>query len=62
MSERTNCPLRLTNGNCVPIGGFCTSVNDEICKGLKNAYEHGKHDGVEQYLREREEDEEWEWE
>lgn len=42
------------------IGGFCTSVNGKICEGLKNAYKRGKHDGVEQYLREREEDEEWE--
>ena len=59
---RKDCPMRHENGNCLPVGGFCTSVNDEICKGLKSVYEHGKHDGVGQYLREREEDEEWEWE
>lgn len=33
--------MRHTNGNCLVIGGFCTSVNDEICDGLRNAYEYG---------------------
>lgn len=46
MTERDDCPLRHANGNCLPVGGFCTSVNDEICKGLKQAYECGKQDGV----------------
>lgn len=39
------CMLRHANGNCLAIGGFCTSVNDEICKGLQMAYDHGRHDG-----------------
>ena len=34
--------------------------NTELEEKLRQAYERGKHDGVEQYLREREEDEEWE--
>ena len=33
--------MRHTNGNCLVIGGFCTSVNDEICSGLRNAYAWG---------------------
>lgn len=33
----------------------------EFEEKLQQAYERGKHDGVEQYLREREEDEEWEY-
>lgn len=41
MNGREECPMRHTNGNCLAIGGFCTSVNDEICNGLRNAYECG---------------------
>lgn len=32
-----------------------------LLKEQQSAYERGKRDGVNQYLREREEDEEWEW-
>jgi hypothetical protein len=28
--DRANCPMRHENGNCLPAGGFCTAVNDEI--------------------------------
>ena len=43
------CPMRHKNGNCLPIGGFCLSVNEDICKGLMQAYECGKRaDVVEQ--------------
>lgn len=41
MNSREECPMRHTNGNCLVIGGFCTSVNDEICNGLREAYECG---------------------
>ena len=34
--------MRHENGNCLPMGGFCTAVNDEICAGLRNAYNHGE--------------------
>lgn len=34
MADRENCPMRLENGNCLPCGGFCTAVNDEICRAL----------------------------
>lgn len=40
--SRENCPIRHKNGNCSCIGGFCTSVNDNICQGLRNAYDRGK--------------------
>lgn len=42
MIDRDHCPLRHANGNCLPVGGFCTSVNDQICNGLRQAYDHGK--------------------
>ena len=42
MNDRKNCPLRHANGNCLPVGGFCTSVNDQICNGLQQAYDHGR--------------------
>lgn len=44
------CPLRHENGNCLPIGGFCTAVQDEICFALRNAYENGKFDGMREAL------------
>ena len=61
MPRVDSCPLMDISGNCVPFGRFCTPIDDEICNGLKLAYKQGRHDGVEQYLREREEDEEWEY-
>ena len=42
--ERENCPMRHENGNCMPAGGFCTAVNDEICEALHNAYICGESD------------------
>lgn len=39
--ERKNCPMRHENGNCLMIGGFCLAVNDEVCRGLHNAYNKG---------------------
>lgn len=38
ITDRKKCPLRHENGNCLPIGGFCTANNDAICEGLHNAY------------------------
>lgn len=34
--------MRFTNGNCSPIGGFCTSISKEICEALQNAYNTGR--------------------
>lgn len=42
MSERTDCPIRHQNGNCLSVGGFCTAVSDEVCKALQSAYEAGR--------------------
>ena len=39
--NRKNCPMRHANGNCLPCGGFCLAVNDEICEALWQAYRHG---------------------
>lgn len=44
--ERKGCPMRHENGNCLPCGGFCLAVNDEICRALHNAYSHGYSDCV----------------
>lgn len=43
---RKECPVRHENGNCIPHGGFCTSVRDDFCVVIRNAYETGKTDGV----------------
>ena len=44
MDNRKDCPMRHENGNCLPVGGFCTAVNDSICEALHNAYRHGESD------------------
>lgn len=41
MESRKGCPMRHENGNCLPCGGFCTAVNDEICDALHKAYNRG---------------------
>ena len=41
MESRKDCPMRHENGNCLPCGGFCTAVNDEICDALHKAYNRG---------------------
>lgn len=43
-----NCPLRHENGNCLPHGGFCTSVNENVCEAMRQAYEQGRHDAIEE--------------
>ena len=43
--DRIICHMRhKENGNCLPLGGFCTSVSDEICHALHNAYMRGERD------------------
>lgn len=39
--NRKDCPMRHENGNCSPVGGFCTAVNDIICDALHSAYRCG---------------------
>lgn len=53
MTDRENCKMRHENGNCLPCGGFCTAVNDEICKALHNAYQHGHDDCISSLVLEK---------
>ena len=39
-----DCKMRHKNGNCLPVGGFCTA-NKNICEALQNAYSHGYFEG-----------------
>lgn len=39
--DREGCIMRHENGNCLPVGGFCTAVNDTICAAIHQAYEKG---------------------
>ena len=48
------------NSNQMTYWAYST-LYDTMRLGIQEAYNSGKHDGVEQYLREREEDEEWEY-
>ena len=42
MVNRKDCSMRnQDNGNCLPVGGFCTSVNDSICEAIHSAYTAG---------------------
>lgn len=40
-STRINCPMRHENGSCLPCGGSCLAVSNEICRGFRNAYRDG---------------------
>ena len=46
---KENCPMRHKNGNCLPVGGFCTA-NRDICDALHQAYERGKMDAESQWI------------
>ena len=46
-NAREECAMRHENGNCLPCGGFCLSVNDEICKALHNAFKSGEQSKIE---------------
>ena len=41
-----NCLLRHENGNCNPVGGFCTAVSIETCDAVHNAWNMGFHECV----------------
>ena len=48
MVDRSDCPLRHKgNGNCLPHGGYCAAVSNEICEALQNAYDQGWFDAME---------------
>ena len=52
MSIREDCPMRHENGNCLPCGGFCLAVNDEICQALHQAYDKGRRSGYKEGYKE----------
>ena len=35
IDRHPECHMRTALGNCDPIGGFCTSVNESICEALQ---------------------------
>lgn len=35
LSNRKDCEYRHENGNCLKVGGFCTSVDDKHCEKIK---------------------------
>lgn len=39
-----SCPMQHENGNCLPCGGFCTSIHPPLCKAMQNAYLMGADD------------------
>lgn len=39
--DRENCPMRADNGNCLPVGGFCTAVSDIYCEIAHMSYGRG---------------------
>ena len=49
--ERKNCPMRNAVGNCLPCGGFCLAVHDEICEALRNAFSHGYRNSAIEMIR-----------
>lgn len=43
LQRHKDCTMRSEIGNCLAIGGFCTSVSKETCEALQNAYTKGRH-------------------
>lgn len=47
MNEQSNlkrhqhCPMRTHVGNCIIIGGFCTSIREDICDALHKSFQMG---------------------
>lgn len=42
------CHMRTSLGNCDPMGGFCTSVNTDICEALHKVADRPTGEWVEQ--------------
>ena len=40
------CPMRHENGNCLPVGGFCTSVPANICRAARHGFDFGYADAL----------------
>lgn len=48
--DRGNCPMRADNGNCLPVGGFCTAVSDIYCEIAHKSYGQGYLDNAQRTL------------
>lgn len=48
MNDRVNCPMRHQNGNCLPVGRFCTAINDDMCARVRKACNDSKNAFLEQ--------------
>ena len=42
---KEDCPMRHENGNCLPMGGCCPALKNEICDALQQAFEMGYRTG-----------------
>lgn len=49
--RRSNCQMRFANGNCGPMGGFCTSNSNELCEAMQNAYRIGREHIINEVLQ-----------
>lgn len=38
IKRHPDCRMRSANGNCSPMGGFCTSNTKESCEAMQSAY------------------------
>ena len=45
IQRHNSCPMRTNLGNCDPIGGFCTSINESICEAFQKLYRKGRKNG-----------------
>lgn len=37
------CPMCLENGNCIPTGKPCTTIDAEVCNAVRTGYVLGYH-------------------
>lgn len=44
--NKERCPMRHENWNCLPHGGFCTAVSNDVCKVMRHAFDFGYHDAL----------------
>lgn len=40
IDRHKDCPMRTKLGNCEPIGGFCTSINEWCCELAHSVYRY----------------------
>ena len=51
IKRHPDCRMRSANGNCSPMGGFCTSNTKELCEAMQSAYWAGHNDSVIEMLQ-----------